>query len=232
MRRGFVLFVALGMLVAGPAQAGTATDEAAICAAFGAKRPGSAADRAMADHVEQRFRAAGLQTSVEEFHMPVYQVDDVSLDVLAPTPMHVPGQTFAYGGTGTVEGEVLDVGTGRPTDYVGKDAKGKIVMVDRNEAYHRTSQLTEVLNHGGVAMLYVSGSPNNLIQTGAVRFAQAPPATIPTVTVGADDGKKLRDLMGESSLKMRITVDAERYDAVARNVIGIRRGTTHADRYV
>ncbi len=230
MGRAIVVLGLLGLLAAAPALAGTATDETATCAAFGAKRPGSAADRAMADHIEQRFRAAGLQTSVEQFHMPVYQVDDVSLDVVAPTAMHVPGETFAYGGTGTVEAEVVDVGTGRSTDYLGKDAKGKIVMVDRNEAFHRTAQLTEVLNHGGVAMLYVSGSPNNLIQTGAVRFAQAMPASIPTVTVGADDGKQLRALA--EPLRMRIRVVARRVDAIGRNVIGVRTGTTYPDRYV
>jgi aminopeptidase YwaD len=233
MRRATSLLALIVAVAAVPsAHAGTATDEMAACAALGAKRPGNAAGRAMADHLEQRFRAAGLDTRVERFHMPVYQVDGVALQVVSPEPRTVPGETFAYGGTGTVQAEVVDVGTGRASDYEGKDAKGKIVMVDRNEAFHRTAQLTQVLEHGGVAMLYVSGSPDNLIQTGAVRFAQAPPASIPTVTVGADDGKALRATMKSGPMTMRIAVDAERVDAVARNVIGIRKGTTHPDRYV
>lgn len=231
LRRALIALLACAALPGG-AQAGTATDEMATCAAFGAKRPGNAAGRAMADHLEQRFRAAGLETHVERFHMPVYAVRGVTLDVLSPEPRSVPGETFAYGGTGTVEAEVVDVGTGRASDYEGKDAKGKIVMVDRNEAFHRTAQLTQVIEHGGAAMLYVSGSPDNLIQTGAVRFAQAPPAAIPTVTVGADDGKGLRETMKAGAMRMRVVVDAERLDAVARNVIGIRRGTTYPDRYV
>src|SRR3712207_3120385 len=105
-------------------------------------------------------------------------------------------------------------------------------MVDRNEAFHRSSQLNEVVAHGGAAMLYVSGSPDNLVQTGTVRFAQRMPAPIPTVTVGADDGRALRTQLRAGGLKMRITVDAERIDGVGRNVIGVRRGTTHPDRYV
>src|SRR4051794_10850350 len=189
------------------AHAGIATDEMQACAALGAKRPGNAAGRTMAARLEQKFRAAGLAVHHENFHMPVYAVRGVSLSVLSPTRKTVPGETFAYGGTGTVEAAVVDVGTGRESDYSGKDAKGKIVMVDRNEAYHRTSQLTQVLAHGGAAMLYVSGSPDNLIQTGAVRFAQAPPASIPTVTVGNDDGTALRGLMSNGPLKMRIAVD-------------------------
>src|SRR3954454_16555707 len=215
LRLALTLVLTSAVAAVPSAQAGIANDEMTACAALGAKRPGNAAGRAMAARLEQRFRAAGLEVHHEDFHMPVYAVRGVSLQVLSPQPKTAPGETFAYGGAGVVQAEVVDVGTGRESDYSGVDAKGKIVMVDRNEAYHRTSQLTQVLAHGGLAMLYVSGSPDNLIQTGAVRFAQAPPATIPTVTVGKDDGSALRAQMNTSPptpLKMRIAVDAERTD--------------------
>lgn len=138
----------------------------------------------------------------------------------------VPGETFAYGGTGRVRAEVADVGVGRASDYAGRDVRGKIVMVTRHEAFHRTSQLNEVSAHGGAAMLYVSGSPDNLVQTGTARFAQAMPSPIPAVTVGAQDGAMLREQLGDG-LAMSIDVDASRRDATARNVIGVRRGTTY-----
>ena len=212
--------------------AGTATREMQTCAAFGAKRPGTAAGLKMADHLAQRFRASGLETRFEDFHLPLYVVRSERIEVVGQGARAVPGETFAYGGAGRVEAEVVDVGTGRSSDYSGKDVRGKIVMVDRNEAFHRSSQLNEVVAHGGAAMLYVSGSPDNLVQTGTVRFAQRTPAPIPTVTVGADDGRELRNQLRAGGLKMRITVDAERVDGVGRNVIGVRRGTTHPDRYV
>ncbi len=202
------------------------------CAALGAKRPGTAAGRAMADRLAERFRGAGLETRFEDFHLPLYVVRDERIEVVGAGARTVPGETFAYGGTGRVESEVVDVGIGRPADYAGKDAKGKIVMVDRNEAFHRSSQLNEVVAHGGAAMLYVSGSPDNLVQTGTVRFAQRTPAPVPTVTVGADDGRALRGQLRAGGLRMRITVDAERVDGVGRNVVGVRRGTVHPDRYV
>lgn len=211
----------------------TAREGMERCAAFGAKRPGTSADAATARDIEARFEAAGLETSVEEFHLPAYTAREVAIEVTGGgKARRVPGETFGYGGTGTVEADVVDVGTGRSSDYAGKDAKGKIVMVDRNEAFHRTSQLNEVIAHGGVAMLYVSGSPGNLIQTGTVRFAQATPAPIPTVTVGKADGTALRDELEASGLRMRLRVDASRRDAIGRNVIGVRRGTTHPDRIV
>ncbi|HEX8742673.1 MAG TPA: M28 family peptidase [Thermoleophilaceae bacterium] len=237
MQRGrAIAAVLLGAcaLAAFPAAAPSAApiEEMSACSALGPKPPGSRAGRSMAERVAERFRAAGLETTFEDFHVPVYVVERVSLRVLGPNAREVPGETFAYGGTGRVEGEVVDVGTGRAGDYAGKDAKGKIVMVRRDEAFHRSSQLTEVLAHGGSAMLYVSGSPDNLIQTGAVRFAQAPPATIPTVTVGSDDGAALRQELESGGLRMSIEVEAERQDGHGRNVIGVRRGTTRPDHVI
>ena len=127
----------------------------------------------------------------------------------------------------------MDVGVGRPADYAGKDVAGKIVMVSRDEAFHRTSQLAQVIARGGAAMLYVSGSPDNLIQEGAVRFAQFAPAPIPTVSVGAQDGAALRAaLAAGGGLEVTLEVEASREDAVARNVIGVRRGTTHPGKVI
>ena len=228
--------VLVALVCAVPAPAGAASlpmDEMSACSRLGPKPPGSQAGRSMADRIAQRFRAAGLETSVEDFHVPVFVVRRTSLRVVGgPNPRAVVGETFAYGGSGRVEAEVVDVGVGRAGDYAGKDVSGKIVMVRRDEAFHRSSQLTEVLAHGGVAMLYVSGSPDNLIQTGAVRFAQTPPAPIPTVTVGADDGAALRAELEAGGLRMAIEVDAQREDGHARNVIGVRRGTTRPDHVV
>jgi aminopeptidase YwaD len=210
----------------------TAMEEMSACSALGPKPPGSRAGRSMADHIAERFRAAGLETTFEDFHVPVFVVTRTSIRVVGAKARSVPGETFAYGGTGRVEADVIDVGVGRANDYAGKDASGKIVMVRRDEAFHRSSQLTEVLAHGGVAMLYVSGSPDNLIQTGSVRFAQTPPATIPTVTVGSDDGASLRADLEAGGLRLAIEVDAQRQDGHARNVIGVRRGTTRPDHVV
>ncbi len=50
----------------------------------------------------------------------------------------------------------VDVGVGRPGDYEGKQVAGKVVVVSRDEAFHRTAQLDQVIAHGGAAMLATS----------------------------------------------------------------------------
>lgn len=217
------------LLAAAPAHADLAYDEMKACSDLGPKPPGSAAGRAEADRIATGFRAAGLRPAFEDFHLPVFVVRKATIKVVGGDA--VPGETFAYGGTGHVEAGVVDVGVGRDSDYVGKDVKGRIVMVKRDTAYHRSAQLTSVIAHGGAAMLYVSGSPGNLTQTGSVRFAQNEPSPIPTVTVGADDGAKLRARIA-GGLRLAIDVAATREDAVGRNVVAVRPGTTNAGKII
>ena len=225
------LAVAL-MAPAGAAQADTtdvAYDEMRACAQLGAKPPGSGAGREQARRIERAFREAGFATTREDFHVPLFQEQGTRLTVAGKD---VPAESFAYGGTGRVAAAVVDVGVGRPADYAGKDVTGKIVMVNRDEAFHRSSQLAQVIARGGAAMLYVSGSPDNLIQEGAVRFAQFAPAPIPTVSVGAQDGAVVRAALAAGAAEVTLEVQASREDAVARNVIGVRRGTTHPGKVI
>jgi hypothetical protein len=239
MRPGRSLLLAPLVLLAllgaqAPAGAATASDEMRACAALGPKRPGNPADVAMGDRIASRFRAAGLETSLESFHMPVWQFGTSTMRIAAGpgagTAFRV--ESFAYSGVGDVRGGVVDAGSGGPSDYAGKDVKGKVVIVSRSETFHRTVQVEEAAARGAVAMVLVSGSPDNLIQTGAVRWAQRPPAPIPAITIGADDGARLRDRVGEGGVTVAIAARGERVDRVGRNVVGIRRGTTYPDRYV
>jgi hypothetical protein len=210
---------------------GIATREMTDCAALGAKHPGSDADRAQGDRVAQRFREAGLNTSFEAFHMPVWEAGPVTAKVLGDDPVSIPAESFAYGGVGDVEAEVVDGGGGTGADLAGQDLRGKIVMVN-SSLTHRTVQVVTLLAAGAKAMLYVSGSPDNLIQTGAVAWAYKPPVSIPTVTIGADDGAALRARMKGGPLRMALSVRGERVDRVGRNVIGVRPGTKYPDRYI
>ena len=228
------LLLLAGAVVPAAAQAGIASDEMARCADFGNKRPGSAAGYAMGDRLAEHFRASGLETSFETFHMPVWQSGQTTMKIASGpgAGTSYPTETFPYSGTGDVTAPVVDLGNGGPSDYDGKDVKGKVVLVDRSDTYHRTVQIQQAADRGAAAMLLVSASPDNLIQTGTVKDAQRPPAAIPGVTVGSADGAKLRQQLAAGPVTLAIQARGARVDGVGRNVIGVRRGTTHPDKYV
>src|SRR5919204_340714 len=96
-RAGIVVAsVLVALAIPAPAPAATAFEEMSACSALGPKPPGSKAGRSMADRVAERFRAAGLETTFEDFHVPVFVVKRVSLRVLGPKARSVPGESFAY----------------------------------------------------------------------------------------------------------------------------------------
>jgi aminopeptidase YwaD len=207
-----------------------AYEQMRACAHLGAKPPQSPAGREQARRLERGFREAGFTTAREDFHVPLFREHGTRLTAAGED---VPAQSFGYGAAGRVAAGIVDVGIGRPADYTGKDVAGKVVLVSRDEAFHRTAQLTQVIARGGVAMVYVSGSPDNLVQEGTVRFAQQVPAPVPAVSVGARDGAALRAaLAADPGLDVTVEVEASREDAVARNVLGVRRGTTHPGKVI
>ncbi|MFL5846278.1 MAG: M28 family peptidase [Solirubrobacteraceae bacterium] len=225
------------LLVALPtasASAGIATDAMVQCAALGPKHPGSPADGQMGDRLIEAFRAAGLETSAERFHMPVWEPGATTMSIAAGpgTGTAYPTEPFAYSGVGHVAAEVVDLTGGAESDYDGVDVKGKIVMVNRSDTYHRTVQIESAIRHGAAAMLLVAGSPKNLIQTGSVRWGQRPPSPIPAVTIGQNDGAALRAQMDSGAVTLALDVAGERVDKVARNIVGFRKGTQYPDKYV
>lgn len=203
-------------------------------AALGNKRVGTDEGKRAGDYIADRFRAAGLaDVRFESFAFPSFRKTSSSLAVTldgAATPMQ--HEVFYYTGVGHVDADIVDLGTGHETDYAGKDVTGKIVMVRRDTFFHRQAQAALVAKHGGVAMLYLSVSPKNLIQIGTVNDPEDGLGPVPTVTVGADDGQKIADaLMGGKPAHAVIDVQASIAPSSGRNVIGRLRGSDPSGAY-
>jgi hypothetical protein len=52
------------------------------------------------------------------------------------------------------------------------------------------------------------------------------------VTIGNTDGGALRAQLEQGAVTLEIAVAGQRIDKVARNIVGVKRGTTHPDRFV
>ncbi len=192
-------------------------------AAIGYKRAGTAPALTAANYVASRMAAIGLQgIHMESFQFPRFQLLSSSLaitDATGSQPM--THDVFAYSGVGQVSAPLVDVGFGHPDDYIGKIVAGRTVLLERDPTFHRSSQYREVIAHGGAAMIYISTSPNNLIQIGAVTDPEDGLGPIPAVTIGADDGAALRSrLQGGLVLLAAIDVSASVTPGTGRNVIG------------
>lgn len=204
-------------------------------AAFGAKRAGSEEVARAGEYIAGRFRAAGLSdVHSEEFSFPAYDLQATDLTVRIDGTAHSPlAEAFAFSGVGEASGSVVDVGHGLPNDYVGKDVAGKIALVVRDPLYHRSAQYIQAIEHGAIAMLYVSQAPQNLIQVGTVADPEDGAGPIPSISVGKEDGEVLIAALGsQRSVEAEITVEAEGRLAIGRNIVGRLPGTMPGGGYL
>lgn len=246
--RLFAVFVVLGAAAGCPSsdswQSNYNNDPAAVqqrlrqtvedLAAFGEKQPGTEAGRQAGDYIFQRFEEVGLEdVHFETFTLPGYTINDSALTVTADgAPLSMTHDVFAYSGTGTVDATVVYVGRGHSSAYDGLDVAGLVVLVDRDPTFHRSSQYSLVIDHGGAAMLYVSQSPDNLIQIGTVAEPEDGLGAIPAVTVGSDDGRQIVDALdGGQMVRASLEVDATIGPVEGRNVVGWMYGSEPGGAY-
>lgn len=206
------------------------TDQADLLAtlealsAMGEKAVGTPAGAQAAEYIAGRFRAIGLtDVHFEEFTFPQWKLVSKSMTVTIDGAPMTPGfDVFeASGGGAFSNAEIVDVGTATAGELAGKDLTGKVALVVRDPSFHRSAQYQNIMASGAAAMLYLSIAPKNLRQVGSVRFGWEDGGTIPAITVGADDGKTIKDaVVGGKTVRASIDVQITSAPGTGKNVVG------------
>lgn len=196
--------------------------------AMGEKAAGTPAGAQAADYIADRFRAIGLQdVHFEEFTFPQWKLVSRSMTITIDGVPLTPGfDVFEASGGGTIsDAEIVNVETATAGDLAGKDLTGKVALVVRDPSFHRSAQFQNVTAAGAAAMLYLSIAPQNLRQVGSVRFGWEDKGTIPAITVGADDGKTIKDaVLAGKDVRASIAVDVTSAPGAGKNVVATLPG--------
>jgi carboxypeptidase Q len=149
-------------------------------------------------------------------------------------PLAVASYTWTPGTTGAVEGEVVDVGAGRPEDVrrVAAQLKGRVALVVPEGAdldaviynfYRAPGLVRELKDAGALAVLIAADKPHSILYTAPVEFsATGRLAALPTVSLAREDVGLLRRLSSQSKTP-RVRLDVHnRVGAAfeATNVVG------------
>lgn len=123
--------------------------------------------------------------------------------------------------SGTVTGELVDVGYGLPEDFE-TDLRGKIVMAKSNvpswydRFIHRREKYYYAVEAGAVAFVFRNHVEGCLAPTGSVGTEESPIGEIPAVGVSKEVGARLaRRSTGED---VTVSVDVEVHEATSANV--------------
>ena len=224
--------LAASTVASGSPTSSVAFDEMAYCASLGPKRPNTPARALAAERIDQLLKEVGLTVNRETYTLPAFIQDTARLQVLAPHQQDIHAELLSYASNGSIEAEAVYAGEGQEQDYDGIDARNKIVIVQRSEVFHRQAQMKEIVAHGGLAMLYLSDAPDNLVQVGVIEDAIRPMPPIPAMSIGAEDGKALLAMLQKGPIRLALTAQAHLENAIGENVIGVQQGTRYPDRYV
>jgi carboxypeptidase Q len=149
-------------------------------------------------------------------------------------PLAVASYTWTPGTNGAVEGEVVDVGAGKPEDVrrVAAQLKGRVALVVPEGAdldsviynFYRAPGLVRELKDAGVlAVLIAADKPHSILYTAPVEFsATGRLAALPTLSLAREDVLLLRRLLSQNRLpRMRLDVANRMGSAFeSTNVVG------------
>ncbi len=140
---------------------------------------GTTEDKATADYVAQKFRAAGLDTEIVEYKVWINYPSEISVDITAPagvemhgpTREHVDGDPYdddprvvmPFNGmspSGDVEAEVVYANYGTPEDFeklakLKIDVRGKIVLVRYGQNFRGVKEFI-AQEHGAAGVIIYS----------------------------------------------------------------------------
>ena len=136
-------------------------------------------------------------------------------------------QVIALPGTpaGTGEGELVDVGYGRPEDFERADCDGKIVMAssetpdDFGRWIHRMEKYVSAANAGAVGFIFRNHIGGCLPPTGEVGYDNRP-GPIPAVGVSKELGARLARHAEGDDLSVTVDVDCRNEPSTSVNVVG------------
>ena len=195
---------------------------------------GTSADDESARYLIDRFTRIGLtDVRLQSFDLPPQWMPqtwtiaavgaDKTVNLEAAQPVYGTPATTAEG----LDAQLVWAGTGTEADYVGRDVRGKVVVIARGAG--TTPSIAE--QRGAVALLVVNSLPGN------IRNQVYPTGTrVPTFVIGANDGIALRDLIvhaGADTARVRIRLDVRIVSGLkSATVWGTLPGATDETIYV
>jgi Peptidase family M28 len=182
---------------------------------------GTPYDRMTADWIAAQFRRIGLeQVRIQEFDTLPPQWFPTSWEVsVAGSEKTVALKTafpiYHSADIASTELEPVWAGLGVPADFLGRDVKGKAVVVygiptpgGRSDSALSNGAVQRAEQAGAAALFIILGFPGNV--TSQPTGGERDPAKMPVMMLGSDDGTAIREMIEKRQspkLRVRLTVE-------------------------
>jgi hypothetical protein len=178
---------------------------------------GSANGKRMAEYSRDAMKAVGLDdTVIHELPAIVSFPEHAEFRVEAPSELAIQANTLGHSLPTTEDGiraEIIDVGGGAFSDYVGQDARGKIILTELSysPARHEKQRIAGLKGAVGAIMMNWGHPENEAVPFGSVKPVWGNPTpenaktempTIPCIGIARTAGLKLREMAKQGPVKV------------------------------
>ncbi|MHB1414406.1 MAG: M20/M25/M40 family metallo-hydrolase [Chloroflexota bacterium] len=190
----------------------------ALAAEIGSRPVGSEASKAAADYIAGQLSSYGYEVERQPFPFAQFADHGASLAVVQPRQATLRPQTMRLSAPGEVTADLVEAGVGRVEDFRDKQVGGRVVLVSRGEV--EFAQMAANAEAAGAVGLVIS---NNV--SGNFRGDLGRSAKVPVVSISLEEGRSLRDWLGQGAVAVKLTVNATSLSGQSENVIGTLKGS-------
>ncbi|OGO62132.1 MAG: hypothetical protein A2029_12670 [Chloroflexi bacterium RBG_19FT_COMBO_47_9] len=200
---------------------------------FGNRFVGMEGDFLTLSYIEDKFLKARLKIEHTPIRAPTF-VERKAEILLSDTGIKLTGLSpyFTVSSHGKIRGELVDIGQGQETDYVGVDVRGKIVVITETQlgfAIFWLGPYSELASrHGAIGMIVIHPFPwpyRMSMEAGNIstenRFVKQ---QVPAICISAIDGMTLMHYLGQGKHNAILEVDTSIYDVDSTVLSGVVEG--------
>ena len=179
---------------------------------IGPRAKTTAAERAAADYIAEQFQSFGYEVEIQPFPLRITELGEAALSVDGRA---VSTRPFAGSVGGAASGPLVVVpGTGVAADYVGLDASGAIVLVERGGLFFQDKVFNAQIAGAAAIVIY-----NN--EPGYFDGALFGGTTIPAIAIAREDGLALQSSDRADAV---VAVEGDSKERESQNVLARTAG--------
>jgi aminopeptidase YwaD len=181
-----------------------------------------------ADYLTEQYTSLGLEVSAQTFPVKAYVCNKLELKVTSDADRIVgEAKALSYGAAtpaGGITADVVPLGMGADSDYVGKEVKGKVVLMQRGGEFFFV-KTARAAQKGAVAVLFYD--PNS---EGAISATLTELSKIPAVSINRAEGQGLEKTVQDGNV-VTVSLNAEvtHEDSTSKNIIALYKSTDNPE---
>ncbi len=212
-----------------------------LCDDFGSRFGGTQDERLAAEFINSKLVEYGLaNVHMEEVDYISWTRGEVKLQIISPIQKEIPCITLPHSPPADMEGVIIDLGDGAPSDFDHQAAgiDGKIVMTNSvihpggiKRWIHRGEKYGRSLLAGATGFIFVNHYPAYGPATGSIGGGRQAP--VPGISIAKEDGDFIQRLLKrKGEVKIRLTSTDRCRPDTSWNIIGDLPGGQHPEEIV